>query len=213
MSSAGTPGPPSAAPAPGAQLAHAVEVAFELAAARARQVVPAAADGVEAAAHLVEGVGELAPLLLERRQADQDLVGRALEPGLLDRLADDGEHREQRARRAQDDLLPQRHLDQVTVVLVHEGVDGLVGDEEQDLVERVVGVDVHPTRQLAHPGPHVAHEGDGVLVALAVGVGLEVAQVVVDRELHVHVQHPPARQQEREVGDGARGESPTACGS
>ena len=39
---------------------------------------------------------------------------------------------------------------------------------------------------------------------LAVGAGLEVAQVVVDRELHVHVEHPAARQQEREVGDGAR---------
>ena len=35
----------------------------------------------------------------------QDLVGRALQLGLLDGLADDGQHREQRGRRAQHDLL------------------------------------------------------------------------------------------------------------
>ena len=34
---------------------------------------------------------------------------------------------------------------------------------------------------------------------------LEGAQVVVDRELHVHVQHPVARQQERDVGDAPAG--------
>ena len=87
---------------------------------------------------------------------------------------------------------------------VDEGVDGLVGDEQQHLVERVVGVDVDPARQLAHPGPHVAHERHPVPVALAVGRRLEVAEVVVDGELHVHVQDPAAGQQEREVGDGAR---------
>ena len=44
-------------------------------------------------------------------------------------------------------------------------------------------------------------------VALGVGGGLEVAQVVVDRELHVHVQHAAAGQQERDVGDRAAGDA------
>jgi hypothetical protein len=89
-------------------------------------------------------------------------------------------------------------------VLVHEGVHRLVGDEQQHFVERTVGVDVHAARQLAHAGPYVSHESQRVLVALAVGGGLEVAQVVVDRELDVHVQDPAPGQQEREIGDGAR---------
>ena len=38
-------------------------------------------------------------------------------------------------------------------------------------------------------------------------VGLEVAEVVVDRELHVHVEHAAAGQQEGDVGDGAAGDA------
>ena len=78
--------------------------------------------------------------------------------GLLDRLADDGQHREQRERRAQHDPLAQRDVEQVGVVLVDEAVDGLVGDEEQDVVDGVAGVDVAAPGELLHPVAHVAQE-------------------------------------------------------
>jgi hypothetical protein len=84
----------------------------------------------------------------------------------------------------------------------------LVRDEQQHLVERGVGVDVAGAgRELLHPTAHVAEERLGVEVALGVGGGLEVAQVVVDRELDVHVQHPPAGQEEGDVGDRAPGDA------
>src|SRR5215207_11291124 len=125
---------PTARPlAPGAQLADPVELALELAPAGAGEVVPAAPHRVEAAPHLLERVAELAPLLLERPETGEDLVGRALQLHLLDRLADDREHREQRAGRAQHHLLAQRDLDQVAIVAVNERVDRLVGDEQQHL--------------------------------------------------------------------------------
>src|SRR5690606_17095070 len=117
---------PVAAP-PAAQLGHPIELALELAAAGAGALLPAAPHALEAAAHLVERLGELRPLPLERRQALEDLVRAALQLRLLDGLADDGEHREQRAGRAEHDLLPEGEVDQLAVVLVHEGVDGLVG--------------------------------------------------------------------------------------
>src|SRR5262249_58654587 len=66
----------------GAELVDPVELALQLAPAGAGEVVPAAADRVEAAAHLVQGVGELAPLGLEAGQAAEDLVGCALPAGL-----------------------------------------------------------------------------------------------------------------------------------
>ncbi len=79
----------------------------------------------------------------------------------------------------------------------------LVGDEEQHLVERGVGVDVpRAGGQLLHPPAHVAEEGLGVGVTLGVGSRFEVAQVVVDRELHIHVEHAAAGEQERHIGDG-----------
>ena len=54
--------------------------------------------GVEPAPDEVERLGELLPLLAEGVQALQHLVGRALELDGVDRLADDGQHREQRER-------------------------------------------------------------------------------------------------------------------
>ena len=68
-------------------------------------LLEAALRGVEALRDHVERVGELGPLLPEAGQALEDLVGGAGEPGLLDRLADDGQHREEADRRAQHHLL------------------------------------------------------------------------------------------------------------
>jgi hypothetical protein len=85
-------------------------------------------------------------------------------------------------------------------VLVHEGVDAFVREEEQDVVERAAGrIDVAPAGELAHPGPHVPQER----LELGGAAALQVAHVVRHRELHVHVEHLAAGQQERDVGDGA----------
>ena len=118
----------------------------------------------------IEGLGELRPLLPEAGQALEDLVARAGEAGLLDGLADHGQHREQAHRRAQHDLLPEGDVDQLRIALVDERPHALVRDEQQHLVERGVGVDVAAARQLLHPAPHVAQEGLGVQLPLGVGV-------------------------------------------
>ena len=65
-----------------------------------------------------------------------------------------------------------------------------------------VGVDVVAAGQLLQPLADVPHELLGRLLALEVRGGVEVAQVAVDRELHVHVHDPVPGQEEGEVGDG-----------
>ena len=61
--------------------------------------------------------------------------------------------------------------------------------------------------ELLDLGPHVAQEVVAVPALLQLGLRVEVAQVVVERELHVHVEHDAAREHEREVGDaGAAGD-------
>ena len=163
---------------------------------------------------LVERLGELRPLLAEAGQALEDLVARAGELRLLDGLADHREHREEAHRRAEHDLLAEGDVDELRVALVDERPHALVGDEEQHLVERGVGVDVAGAGgQLLHPAADVAEEGLGVRVALGVGGGLEVAEVVVDGELHVHVEHAAAGHEERDVGDRAAGDARSASGS
>src|SRR3546814_19241252 len=81
----------------------------------------------------------------------------------------------------------------------------LRSEEQEHLVERLVGRDVAATRELLDPALHIAQEGLGRVLALRVGGGLEVAEVVVDRELHIHVPHPSAGQEAGDVGDGAPG--------
>ena len=134
-----------------------------------------------------------APLLSEAGQALEDLVAGAGELRLLHGLADHREHREEAHRRAEHHLLPEGHVDELRIPLVDELPHALVRDEEEHLVEGGVGVDVAGAGgQLLHPAAHVAQEGLGVGVALGVGGGLEVAEVVVDGELHVHVEHATA---------------------
>ena len=176
---------------------------LELAPAGAGDLLQALLGALEAPYDDVERVGELGPLLTEAGQALEDLVGGLGQLGLLDRLADHRQHGEEAHRRAQHHPLAEGDVDEAGIALVDEGPDALVGDEEQHLVEGGVGLDVAARGQLLHPAPHVAQEGLGRGVALGVGGRLEVAEVVVDGELHVHVQHPTARQQERDVGDGA----------
>ena len=55
--------------------------------------------------------------------------------------------------------------------------------------------------QLLDLAAHVLQEVVAVPALLELGFGVEVPQVVVERELHVHVEHDAARQQEREVRD------------
>src|SRR5207302_10213578 len=57
--------------------------------------------------------------------------------------------------------------------------------------------------ELLDPLAHVALELPEVALPIEVAVGLDVADVVVEGELHVHVTDLPAGQQEREVGDAA----------
>ena len=179
--------------AAGTEVVDPAELPLELAQPGAGEVFQAALRGVEALHDGVERAGELDPLLAEAAQALEQLVGRALEAGVLDRLAHHRQHCEQGDRRAEHHLLAQRHVDELGVVLVDEGVDGLVGDEQQNLVERRFGLDVPAARQLLDAVADVAQERGGGSIPLGVRRCLEIAQVVVDGELHVHVQLAPAR--------------------
>ena len=90
-------------------------------------------------------------------------------------------------------LLPERDVEQVGVVLVDEAVDALVRDEEQDVVERAAGrVDVAPGRSSRTRARTSRRNAVQVRRRSSSRGGLEEAEVVVDRELDVHVQHQPA---------------------
>ena len=94
---------------------------------------------VEPLLHAVELAGVLLPLQREVAQQPEDLVRRALEPEVVDRLAHDREHRVQRERRAEHDLVAHRVVDRVAVVLLHERVHLLVRDEQEQTVDGLVG--------------------------------------------------------------------------
>ena len=129
------------------------------------------------------------------------------EPEVVDRLADHREHGVQRERRAQHDLVAHGVVDRVAVVLLYERVDLLVRDEQEEAVDRLVGrVEVAAGGELLHPVAHVAQELVALSGAFDVVRGFEVADVVVERELHVHVHDEPVGQEERVVGPTGTGE-------
>ena len=91
-------------------------------------------------------------------------------------------------------------------MLPDEGEHALVGDEEEEEPDGGLGVGVVPAGELPHASADVLQEGGAEARALDVGVAVEVAQVVVDRELDVHVEHAALGQEEGEVGHGAGGD-------
>jgi hypothetical protein len=134
--------------------------------------------GVERAAHLVHRPAEALPLLGEPRQGGDDLVGGALHGEGVDGLADHRQQREQRERGAAHDLAGQGVVEQLGIVLVDEGVDALVRDEAQHVVDGAAGgVDVATGGQLVDPLPHVPQERRAVGRRLVLARGLEAAQV------------------------------------
>ena len=160
--------------------------------------------GLEVATDLVHLLDEAVPLLLEPLQPLEDLVRGATELEVVDRLTDHRQHREQRERRAEHHLGAQRVVEDRAVLLLDVAVDLLVGDEQQDAVDGAArGIDVLAAGDLTQPEPDVLQELLACVLALDVGGRVDDAQVVVERELHVHVQAEAAGQQERVVGDAA----------
>ena len=86
-------------------------------------------------------------------------------------------------------------------MLLHERVHLLVRDEEQQAVDGLVRrVQVAARAELLDPVAYVAEKVVAVPGAFDIVVGLEVAHVVVERELHVHVHDQAVREEEGVVG-------------
>ena len=88
-------------------------------------------------------------------------------------------------------------------MLLDEGVERLVRDEQQEAIDRARRGQVGTGGQLLHPAADVAQEADQVVLPFSVGRRVQVADVVVERELHVHVQLAVPRHEKGEVGDTA----------
>ena len=86
---------------------------------------------------------------------------------------------------------------------MNEAVDALVGDEEQQVADGGVGRGIAAPVEFLHPVAHIFQETITSHDRLGLGRRFERSQVVVDRELDVHVQVLIVGQQEREVGSGA----------
>ena len=158
--------------------------------------------GGEAAAESVHLGAVRVPLLPERPEHVEDLRRGALHPEALDRLAHDREHREEREGRAHHDPVAEGIVEERRRVLLHERVQLLVRDEEEHAVDARLGA----SRVLALPelfdlGLHVLQEVVPEARLLELGLGVDVPDVVVERELHVHVEDGVLGQEEREVGD------------
>ena len=124
----------------------------------------------------VEGVGELPPLLVERAERGQHLVGRALDHEVVERLADDPQEREQGERRAEDDLLahaPRRAASGSCSWM--KAADGLVRHEQQHVVDRSA-VAWRSSRVASSRTRGATSRTNAALVgrALGLGAGLEV---------------------------------------
>ena len=105
--------------------------------------------------HALQRLLVLLPLLPEAAEEREDLVRGLLDDEVVEGLTDHPEEGEEGQRRAQHHLLPEGLLDQVGVVLVDEAGDGLVGEEEQHVVDRgaVAHRRVVPLRPAPAPGP------------------------------------------------------------
>src|SRR2546421_10990121 len=165
-----------------------------------RLVLPArAVDPLAERVHLAD---ELLPLLEEMPEQAEDLIGPARELEVLARLTDQCEHGEQGQRRAEHDTAARRVLHDGLVGLVDERVQLLVRDEQQDEVDRTAGGGgVLPGAELLHPAADVPQEVVAVALAFEIRLGLDVPDVVVERELHVHVHDEVVREEECEVRD------------
>ena len=84
-----------------------------------------------------------------------------------------------RERRAHHDPLAEGIVEQGRIVFVDEPGELLVGQEQQDVVDRGAGAGagVVALGQLLHPQPDVAQERRAVGLALGFGRRLEVAEV------------------------------------
>ena len=152
---------------------------LELPATGAHQLVERPVELVEAVLHLVERLVVLQPLLAELADQAEDLVARLLDHEVVEGLADDTEEREQGERRAHHDALAEGIVEQRRVVLVDEPGELLVGQEQQDVVDRGAGAGagVVALGQLLHPQPDVAQERRAVRLAFGFGRRFEVAEV------------------------------------
>ena len=150
---------------------------------------------------LVDLVGELLPFLLKSDQAFHDLVAPAFEHEAIDGLAHHLEHRDHRARTAEHDLFVHRLVHEFGCVLLNEGENVLVRDEQDHGVDRVLFLVVLAVGEFLHPIAGILDE----LLARCFGVGgtrlgLEEDQEIVGRELHVHVQQHVLGHMEADVG-------------
>src|SRR6266540_1586093 len=184
-----------------AQLVDLVQGLLEHALARPDHRLVLHACRLDPLAHLLHLALELLPLIGEAAEQGEDLVGCARELEVLDHLPDQREHHEKRDRRAEHDPLLHRIVEHLAVVLVDEGVQLVVRDEQQHEVDRAAGgIDVVAAGELLDPRPYVAEEVVTVALALELRRRVAVAQVVVERELHIHVQDEVVGEEEREVG-------------
>ncbi len=140
------------------EVADPVDLLLELVAPRRVERPERLVQRVETLVDFVDGAAEALPLLREVEQAAVDLVALTFQLEQLGRLTDDRQDAEQGERRAQDDLAAQRLLRDGGVLLVDERVDALVGDEEEQLVERALGVDVGAVGQLLDPVADIGEE-------------------------------------------------------
>ena len=121
--------------------------------ARADEQIELLLHAVEARLHLLDRLGVLAPLLAELADQREDLVARPLDHEVVERLADDAEEGEQRQRRAHHDALGHGVVEQAGIVLVDEAGELLVGQEQQDVVDRRAGRPRGRTRAGPAPSP------------------------------------------------------------
>src|SRR6267378_2151451 len=120
---------------------------------------------------------------------------------MINRQADDRQHRIQGPGRAQNDLAAQGILKERRVVNVHEAVDLLVGNEQQDEINRILGgVHIVFAGDFLEAAADVLQEAFAVVLPGAVGGGAVVSEVVVQGELGVQVDLQAAGQEKGVVG-------------
>jgi len=98
-------------------------------------------------------------------------------------------------------MLPEAIVEDAVVILLHESVDLFVGDEEQNIIDRLaISVNIVPGGYLFDAQLDISEKVKPAAFLLDAGGGIEVFDIVVERKFDIHVQLKITGEEEGKVG-------------
>lgn len=193
------------------------ELTIQHAGAGAGDVIESGLGFAEFSADFVHFRAEFFPLAADAGEDILDACGLLLEAEVLGGLVDDGEHGEEGSGRGEDEFLAQGFIQQAGSGFQQEGVDLFVGDEDEEVVQRLFALQGWGGAVIAYRGFLQAVTDIRDELTGGGGAGfrrfrVEVGEVIIQREFDVHMDDAMAGQEEGVVWAAAGAFRAHECG-